>query len=317
VYVVGQRAPAPDGSNFVLLGGGGDESKKHWFMRIAGESEFKYLESDGFTPTPLFWNGTLLGKMFPVEPAAYVKLDQQGKVADMQPQYKNGYVPLYQERVKYPADGDGPLRLAYASPSFVNKSEHLMMAVMIYEVVKDWKPSEKPKQEEIKTIEPLPSNQYATLQTNYGNITMQLFPDVAPKTVANFQKLINSGFYDGIKFHRIIPDFVIQAGDPNTKTGDKSTWGFGGPGYNIPAEISQLKHIRGMISMAHPGDPNKAGSQFFIVVKDQPHLDGKYSIFGQVVEGMGIVDKIVTQQRDDKDITLEDIVIEKAFTFTK
>ncbi len=317
VYVVGQRAPAPDGSNFVLLGGGGDESKKHWFMRIAGESEFKYLESDGFTPTPLFWNGTLLGKMFPVEPAAYVKLDQQGKVADMQPQYKNGYVPLYQERVKYPADGDGPLRLAYASPSFVNKSKHLMMAVMIYEVVKDWKSSEKPKQEEIKIIEPLPSNQYATLQTNYGNITMQLFPDVAPKTVANFQKLINSGFYDGIKFHRIIPDFVIQAGDPNTKTGDKSTWGFGGPGYNIPAEISQLKHVRGMVSMAHPGNPNKAGSQFFIVVKDQSYLDGKYSIFGKVVEGMDIVDKIVTQPRDDKDIPLEDIVIEKASTFTK
>ncbi|MEM2760616.1 MAG: peptidylprolyl isomerase [Nitrososphaerales archaeon] len=317
VYVVGQRAPAPSGDTLLLLGGGGDESKKHWFMRIAGVNEFSYLEDDGFTPTPLFWDNTLLGKMFPVEPAAYVRLDQRGSIADMQPQYRSGYVPLYQEKVKYPADGEGPLRLAYASPSFVNKNQPLMLGVMIYEIVKDWTPTEKPVIEEPEIVQPLPSNQFATFQTNYGNITIQLFPDIAPRTVESLQNLINSGFYDGIKFHRIIPEFVIQAGDPNTKDKDKSTWGLGGPGYTLPAEISKLKHVRGMVSMAHPGDPNRAGSQFFIVVKDAPHLDGKYTIFGQVVEGMDVVDRIVAQPRDERDIPLQDIVIEKAITFTK
>jgi dolichyl-diphosphooligosaccharide--protein glycosyltransferase len=320
VYVVGQRVPLPDGTSFVLLGGGGDESKKHWFMRIAGVNEFKYIEDDGFTPTAAFWNSTLLGKMFPVTPAAYVQLNEQGGFADIQPEYRSGYVPLYAEDVKYPEDSEGPLRLVYTSPSFVNKNRNPMLAVMIYEIVKEYelkpKPVEEPK-EEVKTVEPIPSDQYATLQTNYGNITLQLFPDIAPKTVENFQKLIDSGFYDGIKFHRIIPDFVIQAGDPNTKTEDKSTWGFGGPGYTIQAELSDLKHVRGVISMAHPGDPNKAGSQFFIVVKNAPHLDGKYSIFGKVVEGMDVVDAIVSQPRDSRDVPLEEIVIEKAYTFTK
>jgi dolichyl-diphosphooligosaccharide--protein glycosyltransferase len=324
VYVVGQRAPAPDGTNFVLLGGGGDESKKHWFMRIAGVNEFQYLEDDGFTPTPLFWNSTLLGKMFPVEPAAYVSLDRAGNIADSQAEYRSGYTPIYIENLKYPENGDGPLRLAYGSPSFMNKNERLVLGVLIYEIVKDWKPPvevEKPMGEEVtlpsETGEPLPTGQYATLQTNYGNITMQFFPDVAPKTVESIVKLIDSGFYDGIKFHRVIPDFVIQAGDPNTKSGDKSTWGFGGPGFFLPAEISDLKHTRGMVSMAHPGDPNKAGSQFFIVVKDAPHLDGKYTIFGKVVEGMDVVDNIVQVPRDPRDIPIMDVMIEKAYTFKK
>jgi dolichyl-diphosphooligosaccharide--protein glycosyltransferase len=317
VYVIGQRVGQQEGVNLMLLGGGGDESKKHWFMRIAEVNEFAYLENDGFTPTPLFWNSTLLGKMFPVQPAAYVRLDQQGRIADSQAEYRTGYTAVYEENVKYPEDSAGPLRLAYASPSFVNKNQGLVFAVMIYEVVEDYKPVEKPKEEETKPAETVEVERFATLQTNFGNITIKLYPDVAPRTVESFTTLIDSGFYDGIKFHRIIPDFVIQAGDPNTKTADKSRWGFGGPGYNIPGEISSLKHVRGMLSMAHPGDPDKAGSQFFIVVKDAPHLDGKYTIFGEVVEGMDIVDKIVAQPRDSRDIPLEDIVIEKAVTFKR
>ena len=315
-YVVGRRAHVPDGTNLVLLGGGGDESKKQWFMRIAGVDEFKYLEDDGFTPTPLFWNSTLLGKMFPVAPAAYVKLDEQGSFEDMQPEYTSGYVPLYTEMVKYPKDSDGPLRLAYASPSFVNKDQNTMLAVMIYEIVKDFQAFDKPEKEVI-AVEQLPSNEFAILQTDFGNITIQLFPDLAPKTVKNFQQLVDSGFYDGIKFHRIITGFMVQAGDPNTKTEDRSMWGLGGPGYNVPAEISQLKHERGMISMAHPGDPDKAGSQFFIVVKDSSYLDGGYSIFGKVEEGMEVVDAIVSQPRDERDIPLNDILIQKAYTFKK
>jgi peptidyl-prolyl cis-trans isomerase B (cyclophilin B) len=189
---------------------------------------------------------------------------------------------------------------------------------MIYEIVDEFEfIIEKPKKEEVEGIEPMTSNQFATLQTNHGDITIQLFPDIAPKTVESFQKLIESGFYDGIKFHRIIPGFMIQVGDPNTKTEDRSTWGQGGPGFTIPAEISQMKHTRGMLSMAHPGDPNKAGSQFFIVVKDTPHLDSKYTIFGKVVEGMEVVDAIVSQPRNERDVPFTDIVIQKAFTFKK
>lgn len=317
VYIVGQRAPLGD-TDFVLLGGGGDESKKHWFMRIAGANEFRYLEADGFTPTPEFWNNTLLGKMLPLEPAAFVRLER-GMVADVVAEYRPGHVPLYLETTKYPADGDGPLRLAYASPSFTNANERLMLAVMIYEINKEWEPTEIPVEPDIiRDVEPLPSDQYATLQTNYGNITIQLFPDIAPKTVQNFQKLIDEGFYDGIKFHRIVPDFVIQAGDPNTRTDDKSTWGFGGPGYTIEAEFSDVKHVRGIVSMARPaGDIHGAGSQFFIVVKDAPHLDGQYTVFGRVVEGMDVVDAIVSLSRDDRDIPLTDVMIEKAHTFTE
>ncbi|MFQ5969296.1 MAG: peptidylprolyl isomerase [Nitrososphaerales archaeon] len=145
------------------------------------------------------------------------------------------------------------------------------------------------------------------------NIIIELLPDIAPKTVENFKRLIDSGFYNGIKIHRIEPNFVIQGGDPNTKTEPRSTWGTGGPGYTIPAEISSMTHARGIVSMAHPGDPNLAGSQFFIVVKDAPHLDGKYTIFGKVVEGMDLVDDIVMLPRDERNIPVIDVIIEKAY----
>lgn len=321
VYVVGQRAGLPEGGSFIILGGGGDESKKHWFMRIAGVDERQYLEDDGFTPKPLFWNGTLLGKMFPVQPAAYVRLDAQGKPVDLQAEYKTGYAPLYMEQVNYPQNGTGPLRLVHASPSFMNKNAVLMLGVLLYKVTDEplkpaEEPEEKPKVEIPTRLES--SKEYAVLQMNVagqnvGNIAIQLFPDIAPKTVQSFEDLIDSGFYDGIKIHRIVPDFVIQGGDPNTRDKDRSTWGSGGPGYTLPAEVSNMTHARGMVSMAHPGDPNKAGSQFFIVVKDALHLDGKYTIFGRVVEGMDLVDDIVLLPRDERDVPVTSVVIQKAY----
>jgi len=317
VYVVGQRAALPQGGNFIVLGGGGDESKKHWFMRIAGVDENQYIEDDGFTAKPLFWNSTLLGKMFPVQPAAYVRLDEQGRPQDLQAEYKTGYAPLYMEQMKYPQNSTETLRLVHASPSFLNQDARLMLGVLLYEVLEEpIKPVEKPKREIITRFEPL--KEHAVLQMNVGgqdvgNITMQLFPDIAPQTVQSFEKLIDSGFYNGIKIHRIVPDFVIQGGDPNTKTEPRSTWGTGGPGYTIPAEISNMTHARGIVSMAHPGDPNMAGSQFFIVVKDAPHLDGKYTIFGKVVDGMDIVDDIVMLPRDEGDIPIVSVVIQKAY----
>lgn len=137
--------------------------------------------------------------------------------------------------------------------------------------------------------------QKCSLITAQGKIRIELFPEVAPKTVSNFLKLAKSGFYNNLLFHRIVPGFVIQGGDPHTKdAGKRALWGTGGPGWNVDAEFSDLKHSRGVISMARSQDPNSAGSQFFIVLKDSSFLDGQYTIFGKVVEGMDVVDKIAS-----------------------
>ena len=125
--------------------------------------------------------------------------------------------------------------------------------------------------------------------------------DIAPETVRNFSQLAKSGFYNGTLFHRIIPGFMIQGGDPNTKNSDKSTWGQGGPGYNLKAEFNSRSHLRGIVSMARAADPDSAGSQFFIVTSDSTFLDRQYTVFGEVVEGMEVADKIVNLPRDGND----------------
>ena len=145
----------------------------------------------------------------------------------------------------------------------------------------------------------------AVLETKFGKIEIELLPDVAPKTVENFKKLAGSGFYDGTTFHRVIPGFMVQGGDPLSKEEDRSKHGTGGPGYTIDAEFSQTKHTRGVVSMARSSDPNSAGSQFFIVVKDSPWLDGQYTVFGKVTSGMDVADKIVNTPRDKRDNPLE------------
>ncbi len=144
------------------------------------------------------------------------------------------------------------------------------------------------------------------ISTNLGNIQFELLPDIAPETVRNFVKLTKSGFYDGTLFHRVIPNFMIQGGDPNTKEPDKSTWGTGGPGYNIKAEFNSRSHLRGIVSMARSSDPDSAGSQFFIVTSDSTFLDRQYTAFGQVSDGMDVVDKIVNLPRDGNDCPLQD-----------
>ena len=146
----------------------------------------------------------------------------------------------------------------------------------------------------------------AIVNTNLGNIQFELLSDVAPETVRNFIKLAKSGFYDGTLFHRVIPKFMIQGGDPNTRESDKSTWGTGGPGYNIKAEFSSRSHLRGIVSMARSSDPDSAGSQFFIVTSDSTFLDREYTVFGQVVDGMEVVDKIVDLPRDGNDCPLQE-----------
>ena len=139
------------------------------------------------------------------------------------------------------------------------------------------------------------------IKTDFGNIKFSLLPDIAPETVRNFLQLANSGFYNGTLFHRVIPGFMIQGGDPNTKTPNKTTWGQGGPGYNLKAEFNSRSHLRGIVSMARAADPDSAGSQFFIVTDDSTFLDKQYTVFGEVVDGMEIADKIVNLPRDGND----------------
>jgi peptidyl-prolyl cis-trans isomerase B (cyclophilin B) len=146
----------------------------------------------------------------------------------------------------------------------------------------------------------------AVIETNHGKIVLNLLPDIAPETVRNFIKLAKSGFYDGTLFHRVIPGFMIQGGDPNSKQPDKKKWGIGGPGYTIKAEFNPRSHLRGVVSMARAMDPNSAGSQFFIVTTDSTFLDRQYTAFGEVIEGMGIADKIVNLQKDENDCPFEE-----------
>lgn len=146
----------------------------------------------------------------------------------------------------------------------------------------------------------------ATIETNMGRISFKLLPELAPETVRNFEKLARDGFYDGTLFHRVIPGFMIQGGDPNTKTGDRGSWGQGGPGHTIRAEFSPRSHLRGIVSMARAQDPDSAGSQFFIVTTDSTFLDRQYTVFGQVVEGMDVADRIVALKRDGNDCPLEE-----------
>lgn len=143
-----------------------------------------------------------------------------------------------------------------------------------------------------------------------GVIELELYPAIAPNTVANFIALIQQGYYDGVIFHRVIPGFMIQGGDPQGT-------GMGGPGYSIKGEFSQngfandLKHNRGTISMARTQIPDSAGSQFFIMVERAPHLDGAYAAFGQVVSGIEVADQVVNAERNRQDRPLEDQKIVK------
>lgn len=149
-------------------------------------------------------------------------------------------------------------------------------------------------------------NPIVTIDTGHETkIKIELYPDIAPNTVKNFISLVKKGFYDGVIFHRVIPGFMIQGGDPQGI-------GIGGPGYHIPGEFARngfkndLKHTRGVISMARSGHPDSAGSQFFIMVEDAPHLDGQYAAFGKVTEGMEEADRIVSVKRNRMDKPFED-----------
>ncbi|MCG6551201.1 MAG: peptidylprolyl isomerase [Candidatus Magnetominusculus sp. LBB02] len=145
------------------------------------------------------------------------------------------------------------------------------------------------------------TEQRAVIETGLGKISLKFFPEIAPNHVNNFIELAKKGFYNGTTFHRVIPGFMIQGGDPNTKGNDKSNHGTGGPGYTVKAEFSDKRHKRGILSMARSQHPDSAGSQFFICAADALFLDGQYTVFGEVVDGLDVVDKIVSAPRDQRD----------------
>jgi cyclophilin family peptidyl-prolyl cis-trans isomerase len=160
-------------------------------------------------------------------------------------------------------------------------------------------------------------NKVAELHTTAGEIHIRFFPDVAPNHVKNFIDLAQQGFYNGSKFHRVIPGFMIQGGDPNTISGSPNTWGTGGSPNRLKAEFNGVKHKRGIVSAARSSDPNSASSQFFIVTSDSLFLDRQYSVFGQVTKGMDVADKIVNapkgvQDRPNNPVAIDSIVIRDA-----
>ncbi len=160
-------------------------------------------------------------------------------------------------------------------------------------------------QGEIKVME----ESKAIIHTDFGDITLRFFPKLAPNHVNSFMELAKKGFYDGTIFHRVIPGFVIQGGDPNSKSHEKARHGTGGPGYGLKAEFNFKPHKRGILSMARSSHPDRAGSQFFICVSDVPSLDEKYTVFGEVTKGMDVVDKIVSLPRDGRDNPLKRVEI--------
>ena len=148
---------------------------------------------------------------------------------------------------------------------------------------------------------PVDGDSVAVISTKFGDIVLEFYPDVAPNHVRNFKYLANHGFYNGCAFHRVIPGFMIQGGDPNSKDANKANDGTGGPGWSVGAEFSPKEHIKGTLSMARSRDPNSAGSQFFVCVARAKSLDNQYTVFGQTIKGVEVADKIVSQPRDQRD----------------
>ena len=171
-----------------------------------------------------------------------------------------------------------------------------------------------PKKEETKPA----AKEVAVVKTSEGEMVLEFYPEVAPKHVENFKKLAKQGFYDGQCFHRVIRGFMIQGGDPNTKDDSKKgSWGQGGPGYTINAEFNSKPHVRGTLSMARTSDPNSAGSQFFICHGSPRQLDNQYTVFGKLIKGDDVLEKIATtpthpQDRPDKRMGVISITVAPA-----
>lgn len=212
-------------------------------------------------------------------------------------------------RSKVPPPKPKPAEIA---PSFVSEADSLPPTVDTGFPAESGLP---------KTDAAIPESNLVGIGTKFGNIVIELDLQAAPKTVENFKKLVAEGFYNGTTFHRVIPGFMIQGGDPNSKDADRSLHGQGGPGYTVPAEIG-LKHVRGSVATARLGDAanpkrESSGSQFFICVADAAYLDGQYTVFGKVVSGMDVADKIVALPRDAADNPVESVPMKVTFKESK
>jgi cyclophilin family peptidyl-prolyl cis-trans isomerase len=189
--------------------------------------------------------------------------------------------------------------------------------ILITHTIVAQKKSNKKNEKGVSAVTEQSKKGFVVIETSMGNITIALNDSAAPKHSANFRKLAKENFYVGTTFHRVIPGFMIQGGDPNSKNDDRNTHGMGGPDYRIDAEIG-LTHDRGVIAAARQGDmvnPERKsnGSQFYITVADAKFLDGQYSVFGKVVEGMDVADKIAAVKRDPRDNPYEKITITKVY----
>ncbi len=194
----------------------------------------------------------------------------------------------------------------------------LLLVAMLFASAceRDAVPEAPPSEKTAAFVWPSGKHPVVTLEIEgRGPITLELYPELAPKTVANFLTLAGQDFYDGTTFHRVMRGFMIQGGDPNSRDRDPHNDGFGGSGSTIPDELSAAPHVRGAVSMANTGNANSATSQFFIVVQDSLQLDGKYSLFGRVIDGMAVVDAISEVEVDQhgrwgrRDRPLENVVI--------
>ena len=300
---MGQKLPSLDPSSpapLYVLGSGGDESKKHWFIRIGGFNESEYVESNGDTPKQKYWD-SLLGHMMPFDTVGFYNPTS----GTLSPTYQPNAIPFTRRILNIPKGIQiEPLSLEYASKSFESNDPGLFFGVLLYKVNHNYNSDTNATASPTPgltggsnltnatasptpgltggsnltnaTASPTPgltggsnltndsmltriqsnilnnianttsndnmtSNNTATIETTQGPIKIQFYPDVAPNHVKNFQDLARKGFYDGIVFHRIVPGFVIQAGDPNTKndSASRDTWGTGGPGYTINARVQQ------------------------------------------------------------------------------
>jgi cyclophilin family peptidyl-prolyl cis-trans isomerase len=187
-------------------------------------------------------------------------------------------------------------------------------SIFILKAYTKYLPLPEPEENVKPKNEPCNTDEIVVLETSLGIIKFGFYDKIAPKHTAQIKTLINEKFYDGTTFHRVIPNFMIQGGDPNSKSLDKSTHGMGNSHLpNIPAEFSKLRHIKGTVAAARSNDPNSANSQFFINVNDNFFLDNQYTVFGEVIEGMDIAEKIVNVDRDERDNPNERVVINKAY----
>lgn len=199
-----------------------------------------------------------------------------------------------------------------AIKKIINPSAIFYLVILIVITLLIGFASDGSKNNNKKITKIMPENkQLITLETSLGNIELELYPEKAPKTVDNFVKLANAGFYENTKFHRVIKNFMIQGGDPYTKGEDTSVYGTGGPGYKFADEHNDLQMVRGMIAMANSG-PNTNGSQFFIVtIPEAGWLTGKHTIFGKVISGMEVVDKIEASKTNQNDLPIVPVVVNK------